>query len=89
LLETGEFLFFGLFFALLMSLARRSETDTEYIPRLRFWMVAQFILFVLFTVLTFTMTSGYFTIYGALYLLSLLLAFGVSIRMRKTIETLA
>jgi membrane-bound metal-dependent hydrolase YbcI (DUF457 family) len=89
LLETAEFLFFGLFFALLMSLARKSNTDTEYLPRLRFWMVVQFILFALFTVLAFTVTSGYFTIYGALYLLSLFQAFGVSIRMRKTIETIA
>jgi membrane-bound metal-dependent hydrolase YbcI (DUF457 family) len=89
LLETAEFLFFGLFFAMLVSLARRSNTDTAYLPRLRFWVVAQFILFALFTVLAFTMTSGYFTIYGVLYLLSLFLAFGISIRMRKTIEMLA
>ncbi len=88
LLETAEFLFFGLYFALLVSLARRSNTDMEYLPRLRFWMAAQFILFAIFTLLTFTMKSGYFTIYGALYLLSLILAFGVSIRMRRTIEAL-
>ena len=62
LLDTGEFLFLGLYFGY---------------------------LFVLVTVLAFTMGAGYFTLFGGLYLLSLILAFGVSIRMRETIETLA
>jgi hypothetical protein len=52
----------------------------------RLWAIIQFVLFVVFTVLAFAMTSGYFTIYGALYLLSLFLAVGVTIRMRGTIE---
>jgi membrane-bound metal-dependent hydrolase YbcI (DUF457 family) len=86
LLLTGEFLAFGLFFSLLAVLARRQNTDIDYRPKARLWAIIQFVLFVVFTVLAFTMTSGYFTIYGALYLLSLLLAVGVSIRMRETIE---
>ena len=89
LLDTGEFLFFGLYFGYLLSVARRSTTDTGYLSRLRFWMIAQYVLFVLVTVLAFTMGAGYFTLFGGLYLLSLILAFGVSIRMRETIETLA
>jgi membrane-bound metal-dependent hydrolase YbcI (DUF457 family) len=88
LLNTGEFLAFGLFFALLASLAHRQNTDVEYLPRLRLWMIVQFVLFVVFTVLAFTVDSGYFTIYGVLYLLSLFLAIGVTIRMRRTVETI-
>jgi hypothetical protein len=89
LLETGEFLFFGLFFALLAALARRQNTDADYQSKARLWAILQFVLFVVFTVLTFTMTSGYFTIYGALYLVSFFLAIGVTIRMRGTIERIA
>jgi membrane-bound metal-dependent hydrolase YbcI (DUF457 family) len=86
LLLTGEFLAFGLFFALLAVLARRQHTDVDYQPKARLWAIIQFVLFVVFTILAFAIPSGYFTIYGALYLLSLILAVGVTIRMRETIE---
>jgi membrane-bound metal-dependent hydrolase YbcI (DUF457 family) len=88
LLLTGEFLAFGLFFVYLASLARRQNTDAGYQSRARVWAIIQFVLFGVFTILAFTMTSGYFTIHGALYLLSLFLAVGVTIRMRETIETI-
>jgi len=86
ILMTTEFLFFGLFFLLLTSLAKKHKTDGEYSGKLRQWANVQFGLFVLFTVLAFLMTKGFLTIYGALYLLSLFLAFGVTIRMKKTVE---
>lgn len=86
LLITGEFLAFGLFFTLLAALARRQNTDVDYQSKAWLWAIIQFVLFVIFTFLAFTWTSEYFTIYGALYLVSLILAVGVTIRMRRTIE---
>jgi hypothetical protein len=53
---------------------------------LRVWTVVQGVLFVVFTVLVCTMEAGFMIAYGALYLLSLGLAFGVAIRMRETVE---
>ncbi len=41
-----------------------------------------------FTVMVYTMDKGFMTIYGAVYLLSLFLAFGIVIRMRNTVEAL-
>ena len=88
LLNTGEFLAFGLFFFLLASIARQQKADEDYQPKARLWAYIMFGLFVVFTVLAFTMKSGFMTVYGALYLLSLFLAIGVAIRMKKTIETI-
>ena len=88
-LMPAEFLCFGLFFLVLASLARRHQTDTEYLSRLRMWMIVQFVLFAAFTVMVYTMDKGFMTVYGAVYLLSLFLAFGIVIRMRRTIEMLA
>ena len=45
----------------------------------RFWHIN-------FLVLVYTMQSGFMTIYGAVYLLSLGLAFAITIQMRQTIE---
>lgn len=88
LLETGEFLAFGLFFLLLVSIGKKQKTDEEYLPKLRGYAVLQFVLFVFFTVLAFVMQKGFQTIYGALYLLSLFFAIAMTFRMRKTIETI-
>ena len=89
LLDTGEFLAFGLFFALLGSLARKYNTDTVRTSSLRTWMVVQFILFALFTVLFFFMPALplLYTIFGALYLVSLIAAIVITIQMRNTVET--
>ena len=81
-----EFLFIGLFFALLDSLACKQKTDTDYRRALHIWTIIQIVLFVIFTVLVYSMSKGFMMIYGLLYLLSLALAFGVTIRMQKTIE---
>jgi len=87
LLDTGEFLAFGLFFSLLTLLARRQRTDSGFTSWLQGCAVIQYGLFILFTILDFTMQSGFRSVYGSVYLLSLFFAFGVSIRMRRTIET--
>lgn len=84
-----ENLFFALFFILLASTARKNKTDAEYLPKLRLWTWVQGVLFVIFMVMVYSMESGFLTIFGAVYLLSLGLAFGITIRMRKTVEAFA
>jgi hypothetical protein len=49
-------------------------------------MVIEFALFVIFTPLAYSITKGFQTIFGALYLFSIMTAFFVTIRMRKTVE---
>ncbi len=66
--------------------ARKRGTDGGFLRTLRVWTVVQGVLFVVFTVLVYTMEAGFMIPYGALYLLSLGLAFGVTIRMRETVE---
>lgn len=84
-----EFLFFALFLGWLEIRARRRDTDGDYLRTLRVWVIVQGVLFVVFTVLVYTMASGFMVPFGALYLLSLGLAFGVTIRMRDTVEAAA
>lgn len=86
LMMTAEFLFFALFFIGLSTLARRQGTDLEYLRRLRTWSWLEFDLFLIFTALVFFLQKGFMTPYGLVYLLSLGLAIGVTIRMRKTVE---
>ena len=90
LLDTGEFLAFGLYFLLLGSLAQKHNTDGDRRRSLRMWAVLQFALFVLFTLMFFaTGTKGLpYTIYGGLYLLSLILTIILTLRMRRTLEVL-
>jgi membrane-bound metal-dependent hydrolase YbcI (DUF457 family) len=83
-----ENLFFAMFFLLLASTARKRNTDGDYLPKLRIWTWVQGILFVAFLVLVYTMKSGFLTIFGAVYLLSLGLTFGITIRMRETVEAI-
>ena len=86
LMLPAEFLFFAAFFFLLYTMARRQDSDAGYRRPLRTWIVVQGALFLVFTVLVYTMESGFMTPYGAVYLLSLGLSLGVAIRMRETIE---
>ena len=83
-----ENLFFVFFFLLLASTAQKHNTNTDYLGKLRIWTWVQGVLFVIFMVLVFTMESGFMTIFGAVYLLSLCLAFGVTILMRDTVEAI-
>jgi hypothetical protein len=66
--------------------ARRQGTARGYLRQLRLWTWAQIGLLLIFTVLAFTLAKGFMTPYGLAYLLSLGLAIGVAIRMRRTIE---
>lgn len=88
LLDTGEFLMFGLYFLLVGSLALRSSTDPDRGRSLRMWAVLQIALFTLFTLIFFTLGSRglQYQVYGGLYLLSLIAAFVITIRMKRTIE---
>lgn len=86
LMMPAEFLAFALYFWALGTMARQSRTDIGFRGKLRFWTALQVALFILFTVLVYVMETGFMTIYGAFYLLSLFLALGVTIRMRDTLE---
>jgi membrane-bound metal-dependent hydrolase YbcI (DUF457 family) len=86
---SAEFLFFALFFIGLERIAHQRNTDQDYLGKLRIWTWLQIALFVVFTVLVYVMQKGFMTPYGAVYLLSLALAIGVTIRMRKTVEAVA
>ena len=83
-----ENLFFALFFLMLASTARKRNTNEDYLPKLRIWTWVQGILFIVFLIMVFTMDTGFMTIFGAVYLLSLGLAFGITIRMRDTVEAI-
>ena len=89
-LDTGEFLAFGLYFLLLVSLSERHGTDTERQVSTRILGYAELILFVVFTALFFTIgTKGLiYQIFGALYLISLIVGMVITTKMKKTVETL-
>lgn len=91
LLDTGEFLAFGLYFLLLVSLARRQNTDVQPQISSKIWMYIEFGLFVSFTALFFSIGAEGLprTIYGVLYLLSIIVAIVLTIQMSKTVETLS
>jgi len=89
LMLTAEFLFFALFFIGLSSMARKMGTDLEYLRRLRTFTWVEFDLFLIFTALVFFLQKGFMTPYGLVYLLSLGLAVGVTIRMRKTADAMS
>lgn len=81
-----ELLFFAVFFLTLISLARKQGSDLSFLSKLRFWTGLQALLFIVFLVLAYTLSKGFLTIFGAVYLLSLGLTIGIAIRMRATIE---
>lgn len=85
ILQTGEFLFLALFFISLQAAAHRQKTDLEYMRTLRVWIFGFLGWFILFTVLAFVMKQGFMIFYGLFYLVALGLAFGIVIRMRKTV----
>jgi membrane-bound metal-dependent hydrolase YbcI (DUF457 family) len=86
LMMTAEFLFLAMFFLGLARLARRQGTDLSYLRRLRVWTWVQLGLFGIFTLLVYTLSKGFMIPYGLAYLLSLGLAIGIAIRMRRTID---
>jgi membrane-bound metal-dependent hydrolase YbcI (DUF457 family) len=84
-----ELLFFALYFGALYTLANRQGTDLGRLKGLRLWTAVQTILFLIFLVLAYTMASSFMTIFGAVYLLSLILALVITVQMRHTIEAVA
>lgn len=86
LMNPLEFLFIALFFYALYDLARKQGSDMRFLKKLRFWIVLEGLLFLVFLALAYTLSKGFLTIFGLVYLMSLGLAIGVVIRMRATIE---
>lgn len=82
-----EFLFFALYFLLLANLVRKQNTDSNHLKKLRIHTLIQVVFLVVFTALLYTLSEGFMTVYGAVYLLSLVIAFVLSIQMRETLET--
>jgi membrane-bound metal-dependent hydrolase YbcI (DUF457 family) len=90
ILDTGEFLAFGLYFMLLVSLSQRHNTDAARQKPTRTWAYIEFALFVVFTGLFFAIgTKGlHYQIFGALYLISLIVGMTITTRMKATVEAL-
>ncbi len=88
-MDPAEFLFFALYLWALWSMARKAGTDSEFMGSLRVWLIVEVVLFAVFAPLAYLMTKGYLTIFGAFYLLSIFMAFFVTIRMRRTVEAAA
>ncbi|MBK8902085.1 MAG: metal-dependent hydrolase [Anaerolineaceae bacterium] len=87
LLMPLENLFFAAYFWGLAVLARRQGTDLDRVRGLRGWTAVQLILFLVFVVLVYTLDRGFLTIYGAVYLVSLVLAAVLTVQLRETVET--
>lgn len=90
ILDTGEFLAFGLYFLLLVALSQRYGTDVERQNSTRLWGYAEIVLFVVFTALFFTVgVEGLiYQVFGALYLISLIAGMIITTKMKRTVETL-
>jgi membrane-bound metal-dependent hydrolase YbcI (DUF457 family) len=86
LMDPAEMLCLTLFYFMLDVTARKRKTDMEYLRTLRVWMGIEAVLFVVLTILAFTLGKIYYTINGAVYLFSIVLSICIIIRMRKTIE---
>ena len=90
ILDTGEFLMFGLYFLLLVSLSQRHSTDTARQGSTRTWAYIEFALFILFVLLFYTLGAKglLYQVYGGLYLVSLIVGVVITVRMRDTVESL-
>lgn len=81
-----EMFFLALYFGGLIALAQRQGTDLGRVRSLKVWTAVQTILFLIFLALVYTMESGFMTLYGAVYLLSLGLAMIITVQMRETVS---
>jgi membrane-bound metal-dependent hydrolase YbcI (DUF457 family) len=86
LMDPAEFLFFGLYLWALGTWARKFNTDSNFLKTQRFWTLFEFVLFAIYTPLAYIMMSGFLTIFGAMYLFSLIVVFFLTIRMRDTVK---
>ncbi|MCI0617335.1 metal-dependent hydrolase [bacterium] len=85
-MNPAEMLMFAVYLYALGAWARKYGTNSDFQPKLFNWMIFELGLFITFTLLVFTMDTGFLTIFGALYLFSLFMVFFVTIRMRETVE---
>jgi membrane-bound metal-dependent hydrolase YbcI (DUF457 family) len=85
-MEPAEFLLFAIYLSALSAWSRKYNTDTDYGNKVRFWMILESVLFIVFTPLAYVMTKGFLTLFGAMYLFSLFAVFLVTIRMRKSVD---
>lgn len=86
LLMPLEMLFFAAYFYWLGQTARQQGTNLDKVRGVGVWTAVQLILFLILTVLVYTLNSGFMTIYGATYLLSLGVAVVLTVQMRQSIE---
>lgn len=88
LMDPAEMLCLALFFFTLDIAARRRKTDAAFLKALRVWTGIEAFLFIVLTILLFTLGKIFYTINGAVYLFSIVLSICIIIRMRRTIETI-
>lgn len=87
LMLPAEFLMFAVYFLWMANEARKKSTNTDMLTKLRTHTNIQLGLFILFTVLLYTLKRATYMIpYGALYLVSLIIALSLTVKMRDTIE---
>ena len=88
LVRAGNFLSFAAYFAYLAVLARRTQVNTDYLPRLRLYTYAQLGLGVVFAVLTFVLSAKTYNLPDGMVFLFLAYpnAVWVTWRMKETIE---
>ena len=85
-MNPAEMLMFAIYLYALSAWARKYGTDTDFQPKLFNWIIFELVLFIIFALLMFTIDADLLTIFGVLYLFSLLMVFFVTIRMRDTVE---
>jgi membrane-bound metal-dependent hydrolase YbcI (DUF457 family) len=87
---SAEFLCFGVFFAVLISLGRRRQTNEDYLPRLWRWATGEISLFVVFMALALV-PGATFLVFRSCWWLAYIPSLGIMIyvilRMRGTIES--
>jgi len=83
-----EFGLMALFLYMLGRIASKQATDTDFLPKLNIWIGVELVLFAVFLVLVYVW-SGYYIVFGAAYIFSLILTEVITFRMRDTIEAIA
>jgi membrane-bound metal-dependent hydrolase YbcI (DUF457 family) len=86
LMNPLEFLFIALFFYMLLVLAKKHQTNAGFLRTLNVWMIVEIVLFVVFLPLLYMPVKIINTLYGLLYLVSLIAALVITVRMRATVE---
>jgi len=86
LLDPAEFLFFALFLIWLTKVAQDYKTDTDFLGKLRIWIIVMVVLLLVFAPLAYIMSKGFLTVYGIAYLVAISATFIITIQMRQTVE---